>query len=146
MDEALKFIRRQAETQRPFLAVVWFGNPHVPHEALPADKQLYADLPEDLQNYYGELNGIDRNVGKLRAALKELKLAENTLLWYCSDNGGAAGPRSTGNLRGAKGTLWEGGLRVQDSSNGPPASATPPSATSPARLWTSTPQCSPLQV
>jgi len=112
MDEALKFIRRQAETQRPFLAVVWFGNPHVPHEALPADKQPYADLPEDLQNYYGEINGIDRNIGKLRATLQELKLAENTLLWYCSDNGGAAGPRSTGNLRGAKGTLWDGGLRV----------------------------------
>jgi arylsulfatase A-like enzyme len=34
------------------------------------------------------------------------------LLWYCSDNGGAAGPKSTGNLRGSKGTLWDGGLRV----------------------------------
>jgi arylsulfatase A-like enzyme len=112
MDEALKFIRRQAEKQQPFLAVVWFGNPHVPHEALPEDKQPYASLTQDLQNYYGEINGIDRNVGKLRAALRELQLAENTLLWYCSDNGGAAGPRSTGNLRGAKGTLWEGGLRV----------------------------------
>jgi arylsulfatase A-like enzyme len=33
-------------------------------------------------------------------------------LWYTSDNGGAAGPKSTGNLRGSKGTLWEGGLRV----------------------------------
>ncbi|MEY3172324.1 MAG: hypothetical protein RLZZ436_237 [Planctomycetota bacterium] len=112
MDEALKFIRRQAEKQQPFLAVVWFGNPHVPHEALPADKQPYADLPADLQNYYGEITGIDRNLGKLRAALQELQLTENTLLWYCSDNGGAAGPRSTGNLRGSKGTLWDGGLRV----------------------------------
>jgi arylsulfatase A-like enzyme len=41
-----------------------------------------------------------------------LQVADNTLLWYCSDNGGAAGPKSTGNLRGSKGTLWEGGLRV----------------------------------
>ncbi|MBM3883615.1 MAG: N-acetylgalactosamine 6-sulfate sulfatase [Verrucomicrobia bacterium] len=110
--EALKFIRRQTAAGKPFLAVVWFGNPHVPHEALPADKALYAALPEKDQNYYGELTGIDRNVGKLRAALRELKTADNTLFWFTSDNGGAAGPKSTGNLRGSKGTLWEGGLRV----------------------------------
>ena len=112
MDEALKFIRKQTSAAKPFFVVVWFGNPHVPHEALPADKALYASLPEKEQNYYGEITGIDRNVGKLRAALRELKVSDNTLLWYCSDNGGAAGPKSTGNLRGQKGTLWEGGVRV----------------------------------
>ena len=112
MGEALKFIRRQVEAGKPFLAVIWFGNPHVPHEALPADRQQYAGLSDELQNYYGEITGIDRNVGRLRAALRELNVAENTLLCYCSDNGGAAGPRSTGNLRGSKGTLWDGGLRV----------------------------------
>ena len=111
-DEALKFIRKQVAAGKPFLTVVWFGSPHVPHEALPADKAGYAALPEKEQNYYGELTGIDRNVGKLRAALRELKITDNTLLWYCSDNGGAAGPKSTGDLRGAKATLWEGGLRV----------------------------------
>jgi arylsulfatase A-like enzyme len=112
MDEALKFIRKQTAAARPFFVVVWFGNPHVPHEALPADKAPYTSLPEKDQNYYGEIAGMDRNVGKLRAALRELKVSDNTLLWYCSDNGGAAGPKSTGDLRGAKGTLWEGGLRV----------------------------------
>jgi arylsulfatase A-like enzyme len=112
MDEALKFIRKQASAGKPFLAVVWFGNPHVPHEALPADKAPYASLSEKDQNYYGEITGIDRNVGKLRAALRELKVADDTLLWYCSDNGGANGPKSTGNLRGSKSTLWEGGMRV----------------------------------
>lgn len=111
-DEALKFIRQQASAGKPFLAVVWFGNPHVPHEALAADKAPYTALPEKDQNYYGELAAIDRNVGKLRDALRELNVTDNTLLWYCSDNGGAAGPKSTGNLRGGKGTLWDGGLRV----------------------------------
>lgn len=111
-DEALKFIRQQTAAGKPFLVVLWFGNPHVPHEALPQDKEQYAALPAKDQNYYGELSGIDRNVGKLRAALRELKVSDNTLLWYTSDNGGAAGPKSTGNLRGSKGTLWEGGLRV----------------------------------
>ena len=111
-DEALKFIRKQTDAKKPFFTVVWFGNPHVPHEALPADKAPYAALPEKDQNYYGEITGVDRNVGKLRTALRELKVADNTLFWYCSDNGGAAGPKSTGNLRGSKGTMWEGGVRV----------------------------------
>ncbi|MCH5377957.1 MAG: sulfatase-like hydrolase/transferase [Planctomycetes bacterium] len=111
-DEALKFIRKQAAASKPFLAVVWFGSPHSPHEALPADRALYVSLPEREQNYYGEITAIDRSVGRLRAVLRELQVADNTLLWYCSDNGGAAGPKSTGNLRGSKGTLWEGGLRV----------------------------------
>jgi arylsulfatase A-like enzyme len=111
-DEALKFIRRQADAGKPFLVVVWFGSPHNPHQALPADKAAYAALPEKDQNYYGEITAVDRSVGRLRAALRESKVADNTLLWYCSDNGGAAGPKSTGNLRGSKGTLWEGGVRV----------------------------------
>ena len=111
-DEALKFIRKQAAAGKPFLAVVWFGSPHVPHEALPADKAPYAALSEKEQNYFGEIAAVDRNVGKLRAALRELKLTDNTIYWYCSDNGGHEGPKSTGYLRGQKGTLWEGGLRV----------------------------------
>ncbi len=111
-DEALKFIRRQAGAGQSFLAVVWFGSPHVPHIALAADKAAYSALPEKDQNYYGEITAVDRNVGRLRATLRELNVADNTILWYCSDNGGAAGPKSTGNLRGSKSTLWEGGLRV----------------------------------
>ena len=111
-DEALKFIRRQAGAGKPFLSVVWFGSPHNPHQALPADKAAYSGLSEKDQNYYGEITAVDRSVGRLRAALRELKVADNTLLWYCSDNGGNEGPKSTGNLRGSKGTLWEGGLRV----------------------------------
>ena len=84
----------------------------MPHIALPADKAAYSKLSEKEQNYFGEITAVDRSVGRLRAALRELKVADNTLLWYCSDNGGNAGPKSTGSLRGSKGTLWEGGLRV----------------------------------
>ena len=111
-DEALKFIRKQAAAGKPFLSVVWFGSPHVPHIALAADKAAYSALPEKDQNYYGEITAVDRSVGRLRAALRELKVSDNTIFWYCSDNGGHEGPKSTGNLRGQKGTLWEGGLRV----------------------------------
>ncbi|MFH1718154.1 MAG: sulfatase-like hydrolase/transferase [Planctomycetota bacterium] len=111
VEAALKFIRDSAGSEQPFLAVVWFGSPHSPYVALPEDRELYKDLPTNLQNYYGEITAMDRAVGLLRRELRELGIAENTLLWYTSDNGGT-GPGSTGGLSGKKGSLWEGGLRV----------------------------------
>jgi arylsulfatase A-like enzyme len=64
--------------------------------------------------HYGELAAFDRSVGVLREALKELDVAENTIIWYCSDNGGLPQiePATTGGLKGFKGSVWEGGLRV----------------------------------
>ena len=111
-DEALKFIRRSAKDAKPFLALVWFGSPHSPHRALAKDRETYKHLPEKDQHYYGELTAVDRSVGRLREALRELGAVDEAILWFCSDNGGAFGPLSTGHLRGTKGTLWEGGVRV----------------------------------
>jgi arylsulfatase A-like enzyme len=108
---AVRFMDEQAAAKRPFLAVIWFGNPHSPHEATADLRALYPDQKPALQNYYGEITGIDRAVGLLRSELKRLGVAEQTLVWYTSDNG-AQGPGSTGGLRGKKGSLWEGGVRV----------------------------------
>jgi arylsulfatase A-like enzyme len=111
VDAALEFIEAASKADKPFVAVVWFGNPHTPHVALDDLKKPYAELSPEMQNYWGEITGIDRAVGKLRRRLRELNLADDTLLWYTSDNG-AAKPGSTGGLRGMKGSNWEGGLRV----------------------------------
>ena len=114
---AIDFMRACARDQRPFLAVVWFGSPHNPHAALAKDRQLYADQPKALQNYYGEITAMDRSIGMLRDELKRLEIDADTLLWYTSDNG-PQGPQnrnqpgSSGGLRDRKGTLWEGGIRV----------------------------------
>jgi arylsulfatase A-like enzyme len=52
-------------------------------------------------------------MGKLRKSLREMRIADNTLVWFNSDNGCWKGdPGSTGGLRDRKGTLWEGGVRV----------------------------------
>ena len=66
------------------------------------------------QHHYGELVAFDRSLGVLRKTLKDLGLEKNTILWYCSDNGGLRNisPPTVGGLRGYKTTIWEGGLRV----------------------------------
>jgi arylsulfatase A-like enzyme len=104
--EALKFIGKAAADKKPFLAVIWYGSPHVPIDPLPEYKEKAGGSA-----YYGEIYGVDHSLGTLRAELRKLGVADNTLLWFNSDNGGV--PKgSTGNLRGKKGTVWEGGLRV----------------------------------
>jgi len=108
---ALEFIRKHEASGKPYFAVVWFGSPHGPHLAIEEDRILYDDQPENLQHFYGEITGMDRAFGKLREAISTLPSYKNTLLWYCSDNGGLPNVGSTGG-RGDKGDIYEGGLRV----------------------------------
>jgi arylsulfatase A-like enzyme len=108
---AVEFIRKSAAAKRPFFTVIWFGSPHGPHQALDEDKRLYADHPPAMQNYWGEITAMDRAIGHLRKELRGLGVADNTLVWYTSDNGATA-TGSTGGLRGNKASIWEGGLRV----------------------------------
>ena len=112
VDLALKFIRECAQKKQRFLAVVWFGSPHAPHQALPADAALYADLPKEKQHFCGEITAMDRAFGKLRTSLRELGLRDQTVLWYCSDNGALPKVGSSGGRRGNKGQIYEGGLLV----------------------------------
>lgn len=110
VDAALEFIREHAGDSQPFLAVIWFGSPHQPHKAAGVDLALYADEPAEVQHFYGEITGVDRAVGRLRRELRTLDIHDNTILWYCSDNGGLKTQSSGG--RGKKGSIYEGGLRV----------------------------------
>lgn len=108
---AIEFIQKHAEAKNPFLAVVWFGSPHRPHRAIEKDRALYADQPENMRGFYGEITGMDRAFGKLRQTLRDLNIQDNTLLWYCSDNGGLPGKGVNGG-REHKSSIYEGGLRV----------------------------------
>jgi arylsulfatase A-like enzyme len=66
-----------------------------------------------LVNQLGELVALDRSIGMLRKGLRDMGVEKNTLVWYCSDNGGVSeDPDSVGKLRGHKGSLYEGGIRV----------------------------------
>lgn len=112
--EALKFIGAKAEGEAPFLAVIWYGSPHSPWQANEGDRESFAKLKDASQHHYGELVAMDRSIGALRSGLRELGIADNTLLWFCSDNGGLPRiePATVGGLRGFKGSVYEGGLRV----------------------------------
>ena len=108
---ALEFIEKHYKDPQPFLAVVWFGSPHGPHQAIEQDRALYPDQNKNFQNFYGEITGMDRAFGKLRNRLRTLGITKDTILWYCSDNGGLPKVGSTGG-RANKGKVYEGGLRV----------------------------------
>jgi arylsulfatase A-like enzyme len=61
------------------------------------------------------ITALDEQVGRLRGALRDLGAADDTMLWFCSDNGpegGAKSPGSAGEFRGRKRALYEGGVRV----------------------------------
>lgn len=112
VDAALQWIRKTLKGDQPLLAVVWFGSPHGPHRAGAADRALYPNQKKPLREFYGEVSGMDRAFGKLRDALEPLGIRDNTLLWYCSDNGALPRVGSTGGHRGNKGKIYEGGLLV----------------------------------
>ena len=113
VEEALKFIKDNAGN-KPTFTVIWYGTPHDPMKASDEDRAPFAELPEEYQHQYGEIVAMDRSVGALRKGLRELGIADNTLLWFTSDNGGLSkfGPETMGGLRGSKNTMYEGGLRV----------------------------------
>ena len=108
MDDALDFIERSKDSGRPMLTVIWFPSPHDPHREVPEGPSLYDG--ETHGGYYREITLLDQQLGRLRRELRRLGIAENTILWYCSDNGGLVESSSGGRKR--KGSVYEGGLRI----------------------------------
>jgi arylsulfatase A-like enzyme len=110
--EALKFIKATADQNKPFFTVIWYGSPHSPWVVLEQD-QIPGEETRSA-HHHGELVAMDRSIGALRNGLKKMGVGDNTLVWFCSDNGGlkGVGHDSVGGLRGNKGSIWEGGLRV----------------------------------
>ena len=119
MDEALPFMQSSIKEDKPFFAAVWFHAPHQPVIAGPKYRELYAAQPENAQHYFGCITAMDDQIGRLRQFLTDQGIAENTLIFFCSDNGPEGrqqgeGPHwgSSGPYRGRKRSLYEGGVRV----------------------------------
>jgi len=120
-DEAMKFIT--ANKDHPFFAYISTNAPHSPLNVAKEYVEPYVKkgVGGSMARFYGMIENIDENMGKLIAGLDKLSLAKNTILIFLTDNGTAGGgragkgPRWTGfnaKMRGKKGSLYEGGHRV----------------------------------
>jgi arylsulfatase A-like enzyme len=136
MDEALKFIRQNKD--RPFFCYLPITPPHGMYD-IPQDDpawEHYRDadwaqdpnVSQDAKNYAAMVTMVDRNVGEVIDLLRELKLEDNTIVFFTGDNGGQdrfrskehprgyfgpnVNPQTGVEFRGGKGNLYEGGLRI----------------------------------
>jgi len=114
MDHALKFIRNQVIKKQPFLSVIWFHAPHTPIVAGNDYRKMYPDQSIEAQHWFGCITAMDEQIGRLRNSLIEWDISDNTIVWFCSDNGPSYihNYNSAGPLRGKKAELYEGGIRV----------------------------------
>ncbi len=131
-NKALEFIKRYKD--RPFFCYVPFTIPHVaiqvPEDSLAQYRGKWPDPPYDGSKgyfphpspracYAGMVSRMDGDVGRIMKLLKELDLEDNTLVIFTSDNGptfnggsDSAFFESAGPLRGLKGSVYEGGIRI----------------------------------
>jgi arylsulfatase A-like enzyme len=110
-DEAIRFVERNRD--RPFFLYLPYNAPHFPYQAPDSlvAKYLGKGLVLKHAQIYGMIDSIDQNVGRLLEALERQNLRENILVVFMTDNGGVSSHFTAG-LRGLKGTVFEGGIRV----------------------------------
>jgi arylsulfatase B len=111
--EAVDFLRRSAK--QPFFLQVSYNAVHSPLQGADRYMQRFESIPDIQRRIFAAmLSNLDDGVGKILAALGELGLEENTLLFFLSDNGGPTRELTSSNkpLRGGKSDVYEGGLRV----------------------------------
>ncbi|MDG2080026.1 MAG: sulfatase [Pseudomonadales bacterium] len=113
-DESIKVI--EANKNQPFFLYLAHWGVHTPLQATRADYEAVGDIkPHRLRVYAAMLRALDRSVGRIMQSLEEQGLAENTIVMFSSDNGGAGyiGLKDiNAPYRGWKMTQFEGGLRA----------------------------------
>jgi arylsulfatase len=127
--EAVTFIEKNQD--KPFFCYLTFNAPHTPLQVPNEYYNMYKDIDpssgfpddgrpfpqmsekdrEDARKVYAMVTNIDHNVGKLLQKLEELEIADNTLVIFMTDNGPQQ-PRYVAGMRGRKGSVYRGGVRV----------------------------------
>lgn len=111
-DAAVEFIERNAGGEAPFFCWVAYNAPHTPLQAKPADMATYTDRRgKDARALAAMISNMDAGIGRILATLDDTGIANDTLVWFLSDNGGYKNEYNAP-LRGRKGTVSEGGIRV----------------------------------
>ncbi len=129
---ALGWIKQQSDQKQPFFTYLVTNAPHAPNIAPPANEKRFTDLgfSQAEAGFYGMIENIDENMGRLLDKLNQWQLLDNTLVIFMSDNGMAGGgsgkqgvplgrqPDGTSmmffnaDMKGMKGSTDEGGVRV----------------------------------
>jgi arylsulfatase len=112
--QALKWIESQQKEKKRFFAYISTNAPHGPLIAPEATKKrfLARGMTDGQAAFYGMIENIDENVGRLLARLEQWKIERDTLVIFMTDNGSAAGWSFNAGMKGKKGSVDEGGVRV----------------------------------
>jgi arylsulfatase len=124
------WIKKMKDQGKPFFAFISTNAPHGPFIAPPSNTKRFTDLgfSEKTAGFYGMIENIDENMGRLMKKIDDWKLSKNTILIFMSDNGMTGGGSGRGkvgrnidgmpmevynaNMKGQKGSPDEGGVRV----------------------------------
>jgi arylsulfatase A-like enzyme len=140
-DEAIDYIKIQAKTDKPFFLYLSTNAPHTPWRAPKKYIEPYKKLGlgDDLSKFYGMVTNIDDNIARLRQAMRDDKIEDDTIFIFMTDNGSSMAAKSNGeplsrltdevklaietkigkkittlnsNMRAGKASTYEGGHRV----------------------------------
>ena len=113
-EETVRQIRQSQSENRPFFINLWWRTPHTPYEPAPEpqwSQTAAAGISDDQHRFRSMVARMDYQVGRILDTLDQLGIADNTLVLFLSDNGGAY-EANIGPLKGGKTDLHEGGIRV----------------------------------
>ncbi|MCA9123150.1 MAG: sulfatase-like hydrolase/transferase [Planctomycetaceae bacterium] len=116
VEEATKFI--ESNQERPFFLYWPINTPHYPLQGTNEWRERYADLPEPRRQYAAFVSTTDEKIGQLLDCVQRLGLTDDTVVIFQSDHGHSTEERTFGGggnagpYRGAKFSLFEGGIRV----------------------------------
>ncbi|MCA9065661.1 MAG: sulfatase-like hydrolase/transferase, partial [Planctomycetaceae bacterium] len=116
-NDAIRFIIHSSsgENSTPFFCYVPFNAPHSPYQVPDQyyDRFRKMGFDESVSAFWGMCENIDDNVGRLLKTLDDLRIADNTIVVFLTDNGGTAGVKLfNAGMRGGKTSVHEGGCRV----------------------------------
>lgn len=122
-NEAYRFMKKAIENDHPFFCYLSTNAPHGPHHVPQKYIDMYKGNPEiPSSNFYGQISNLDENWGWLEQALNSLKIMDNTIVIFMTDNGTSMGADLdqdkfvvrgyNAGMRGKKGSEYEGGHRV----------------------------------